>query len=173
MLLTLEWENWWSSSLLSFTRPINTVFGTRTMQSNTWEEHIGMTRLLVQHLLYHSKGEMLRWEQSKGHGKGTRAWQKTYKLVRLNLFYEVKEYYWKTSFNKSQAIKKPYNLLPKKCWVVSRTWNDRVLFCIVGFTHNHMFGLGHGFSSIKNSSYTQQKGTAKEQGHGRKSHKRL
>jgi uncharacterized phage-associated protein len=50
-----------------------------------------MTRLLVQHLLYHSKGEMLRWEQSKGHGKGTRAWQKTYKLVRLNLFYEVKE----------------------------------------------------------------------------------
>ena len=75
----------------------------------------GMTRLLVQHLLYHSKGEMLRWEQSKGHGKGTRAWQKTYKLVRLNLFYEVKEYYWKTSFNKSQAIKKPYNLLPKKC----------------------------------------------------------
>ena len=30
---------------------------------------------LAQHLLYHSKGEMLRREQSKGHGKGTRAWQ--------------------------------------------------------------------------------------------------
>ena len=27
-------------------------------------------------LLYHSKGEMLRREQSKGHRKGTRAWQK-------------------------------------------------------------------------------------------------
>ena len=31
---------------------------------------------LAQHLLYHSKGEMLRREQSKGHRKGTRAWQK-------------------------------------------------------------------------------------------------
>ena len=31
---------------------------------------------LAQHLLYHSKGEMLRREQSKGHSKGTRAWQK-------------------------------------------------------------------------------------------------
>ena len=30
---------------------------------------------LAQHLLYHSKGEMLRREQSKGHRKGTRAWQ--------------------------------------------------------------------------------------------------
>ena len=62
-----------STTLLFFTRPINTGFSTRTMQSNTWKEHIGMTRLLVQHLLYHSKGEMLRWEQSKGHGKGTRS----------------------------------------------------------------------------------------------------
>ena len=31
---------------------------------------------LAQHLLYHSKGEMLRREQSKGHSKGTRAWHK-------------------------------------------------------------------------------------------------
>ena len=31
---------------------------------------------LAQHLLYHSKGEMLRREQSKGHRKGTRASQK-------------------------------------------------------------------------------------------------
>ena len=31
---------------------------------------------LAQHLLYHSKGEMLRREQSKGHRKGRRAWQK-------------------------------------------------------------------------------------------------
>ena len=31
---------------------------------------------LAQHLLYHSKGEMLRREQSKGYRKGTRAWQK-------------------------------------------------------------------------------------------------
>ena len=31
---------------------------------------------LAQHLLYHSKVEMLRREQSKGHRKGTRAWQK-------------------------------------------------------------------------------------------------
>ena len=31
---------------------------------------------LAQHLLYRSKGEMLRREQSKGHRKGTRAWQK-------------------------------------------------------------------------------------------------
>ena len=31
---------------------------------------------LAQHLLYPSKGEMLRREQSKGHRKGTRAWQK-------------------------------------------------------------------------------------------------
>ena len=31
---------------------------------------------LAQHLLYHSKGEMLRREQSKGHRKGTRARQK-------------------------------------------------------------------------------------------------
>ena len=30
---------------------------------------------LAQHLLYHSKGEMLRREQSKRHSKGTRAWQ--------------------------------------------------------------------------------------------------
>ena len=30
---------------------------------------------LAQHLLYHSKGEMLRREPSKGHSKGTRAWQ--------------------------------------------------------------------------------------------------
>ena len=31
---------------------------------------------LAQHLLYHSPGQMLRREQSKGHRKGTRAWQK-------------------------------------------------------------------------------------------------
>ena len=47
----------------------------------TYEEHpINNNDLhrvaLAQHLLYHSKGEMLRREQSKGHRKGTRAWQK-------------------------------------------------------------------------------------------------
>ena len=71
--LMLEWEKWWNTTLHLSTWPIHTGFSTRTMQSNTWKEHIGMTRLLVQHLLYHSKGEMLRWEQSKGHGKGTRS----------------------------------------------------------------------------------------------------
>ena len=75
MPLTLEWEKWWNTALPSSTWPIQTGFSTRTAQSNTWKEHIGMTRLLVQHLLHHSKGEMLRWEQTKGHSKGTRAWQ--------------------------------------------------------------------------------------------------
>ena len=47
----------------------------------TYEEHpmnnYDIHRVtLAQHLLYHSKGEMLRREQSKGHSKGTRAWQK-------------------------------------------------------------------------------------------------
>ena len=42
---------------------------------------------LAQHLLYHSKGEMLRREQSKGHRKGTRQGRKTYKVFSLTPFY--------------------------------------------------------------------------------------
>ena len=60
--------------------------------------HIGMTRLLVQHLLYHSKGETLRWEQAKGHGKGTRAWQKIIQSLSLHPLYQNEEDDWNTFF---------------------------------------------------------------------------
>ena len=70
-----------------------------------------MTRLLVQHLLYHSKGEMLRWEQTKGHSKRTRAWQKkTYKVFSLNLLYQGKCW---TKIIQQIRNEQPCNLLPK------------------------------------------------------------
>ena len=100
MLLTLEWEKWWSATLPLSTWPIQTGFSTRTMQSNTWKEHLGMTKLLVQHLLHHSKGEMMRWEQSNGHGKGTRAWQLRYKVFSQNPLYQIEEDYWNICLNK-------------------------------------------------------------------------
>ena len=50
-----------------------------------------MTRLLVQRLLYHSKGEMLRWEPSNGHGKGTRAWQNIIQSLSLNPLCQIEK----------------------------------------------------------------------------------
>ena len=42
------------------------------------------------------KGEMLRWEQTKGHSKGTRAWQKINKVFSLHPLYQIEENYWNT-----------------------------------------------------------------------------
>ena len=144
----LEWEKWWSATLPLSTWPMHTGSSTRTAQSNTWKEHIGMTRLLVQHLLYHSKGEMLRWEQENGHTKATRVWQKTYKVFSLNPLFQIEEDVWNTSFNKSWGMNNPV-IYPQK--VLSRVknikWHSSILHS--GLTLNYAFSLGHGFSSIK------------------------
>ena len=121
----LEWENWRSTTLLLFTRPINIAFSTRAVQINTWKE-LGMTRLLVQHLLYHSKGEMLRWEQSKGHSKGTRA----YKVFSLNPLYRLKEDYQNTCLTNP----KEWTTLQsssEKSWTLPSLSHDGVYFCAV------------------------------------------
>ena len=110
--------------------------------------HIGMTRLLVQHLLYRSQGEMLRWEQANGHTKPTRVWQKTYKVFSLNPLCQIEEDYWNISFSKSWGMKNPAILSPK---VLNHTkfvaW--QCIFLHSGLTLNHAFSLGHGFSIIK------------------------
>ena len=72
-----------------------------------------MTRLLVQHLLYHSKCEMLRLERTKGHSKGTRAWQKIIQSLSLTFFYQFGEDNLNIMFEQILRNEKPY-LLPKR-----------------------------------------------------------
>ena len=110
--LMLEWEKWWNTTLPLSTWPIHTGFSTRTMQSNTWKEHIRMTRLLVQLLLYHSKGEMLSRKSQNEHGKETGAFQKTCQVFRRNPLYQIEGDVWKISwfqrhpFNQCPAVLK-------------------------------------------------------------------
>ena len=71
--------------------------------------HIGMTRLLVQHLLHRSKGEMWRWEQTKGHSKRNKSMAENHtKSLVQNLPINLrKEDYWSICLNKSWGMKNP------------------------------------------------------------------
>ena len=124
---------------------------------------IGMTRLLVQHLLHRSKGEMLRWEQCWGGNNvevgtmlrweqskdiGTRAWQKIAQTSVIYALYQFKANVGKISSNKSWGMNNPAIFSLK---VLSRVKNIKWhgIFLRSGLTLNHAFSLGHGFSSRK------------------------
>ena len=49
-----------------------------------------MTKLLVQHLLYHSQGEMFRWNSQKDIAKEQGHGRKSYKVFSLNPLYQFK-----------------------------------------------------------------------------------
>ena len=75
----LPQNSWTTQRMCQSTKHCLVQLLPNTLSCNLWgtsHEQQWHRVALAQHLLYHSKGEMLRREQSKGHSKGTRAWQK-------------------------------------------------------------------------------------------------
>ena len=82
--LMLEWEKWWNTTLHSSTWPIHTGFSTRTMQSNTWKEHIRMTGCLFNTCCITQKVRCWGGNRQKGTAKEQGHGRKTYKVFSLN-----------------------------------------------------------------------------------------
>ena len=102
--LMLEWEKWWNTTLPLSTWPIHTGFSTRTMQSNTWKEHIRMTGCLFNTCCIVHKVRCWGGNRQKGIAKEQGHGRKSYKAFSLNPLYQIEEDVGKISFNKSWGI---------------------------------------------------------------------
>ena len=105
--LMLEWEKWWSTTLHLSTWPIHTGFSTRTMQSNTWKEHIRLTGCLFNTCCITQKVRCWGGNRQKGTAKEQGHGRKTYKVFSLNPLYQSQEDYWNICLNKSWGMNNP------------------------------------------------------------------
>ena len=126
--LMLEWEKG-CTTLLLFTRPLNTSFSTGILQRNKENEHRDVknkqgcffNRCCNSQRLwcwggtflgfFLNKSSSYTWQKGtakeQGHGR------KSYKVFSLNPLYQIEEDYWNISFSKSWGMNNPAIFSPK------------------------------------------------------------